>query len=183
MKNFLIVLAVAVVATASYWLLSPVFTDKKIDESLPVIEEQFVGEKPDDDISTEVTRTEQNEAGVADVQRDEPMPSPDPLDMPDMGPFAITGTPGHRATGEVRVLPGESTVVRYENYNGTNGPDLFVYLSNDLEATDYVSLGRARGNIGNINYQVPAEVDVTDYKYVLTWCQAFGVLFDYAEIN
>ena len=67
--------------------------------------------------------------------------------------------------------------MRYENYAGTNGPDLRVCLADDLNATNFVDLGRAKGNKGNINYSIPDEVDVADYKYVLTWCRAFSALF------
>jgi len=73
--------------------------------------------------------------------------------------------------------------VRYENYKGTNGPDLYVYLAKDLDATEFISLGRAKGNQGNINYTVPDDIDITEYQYVMTWCKAFGVLFDYAPIQ
>ena len=100
-------------------------------------------------------------------------------------PLPIVDTPGHPATGNIRVISTEdTTIVRYEDYDGTNGPDLKIYLTNDLEeAGDFVSLGAARGNQGNINYTVPNDVDISDYQYVVTWCEAFGVLFDYAEIN
>lgn len=98
--------------------------------------------------------------------------------------FPISDTRGHPATGNVRVTKTETgTTVRYENYDGTNGPDLFVYLAKDLDAKEFVSFGRARGNKGNINYEVPEGIDVSEYRYVMTWCKAFGVLFDYAEIN
>ncbi|MEM9336946.1 MAG: DM13 domain-containing protein [Patescibacteria group bacterium] len=100
------------------------------------------------------------------------------------GPFSIIDTPTHPAEGSVRVLEaGGQSIVRFEDYDGTNGPDLFVYLAKDLDADEFVNLGRAKGNMGNINYEVPDDVDVSEYKYVMTWCRAFGVLFDYAEIN
>ena len=96
----------------------------------------------------------------------------------------ISHTPGHTASGNVRVIrmPKE-TIVRYENYQGTNGPDLRIYLSTDLEATDFVELGKAKGTKGNINYSVPSGVNIDDYNYVLTWCKPFRTLFDYAELD
>ncbi len=96
----------------------------------------------------------------------------------------ITGTGGHSASGDIRVIyaPNE-TMVRYEDYRGTNGPDLRVYLATDLRATDFIDLGKAKGNIGNINYSVPSGVNINDYNYVLTWCRSFSTLFDYASIN
>lgn len=97
---------------------------------------------------------------------------------------SIVDTPAHPASGNIRIIATESQqTVRFENYDGTNGPDLFVYLAKDLEANEFVSLGRAKGNTGNINYTVPPDVDLSEYRYVLTWCKAFGVLFDYAEID
>ena len=100
------------------------------------------------------------------------------------GPVEITGTPGHPASGKVSLIesPAEK-IVYFENYDGTNGPDLFVYLAKDLEANEYVDLGRAKGNQGDIIYGVPLDVDLSEYKYVITWCKAFSELFDYAEIN
>ena len=79
-------------------------------------------------------------------------------------------------------MPDE-TIVRYENYRGTNGPDLRIYLANDLKATDFVEISKTKGNMGNINYSVPDGVNIDDYKYVLTWCKPFRTLFDYAELD
>lgn len=46
-----------------------------------------------------------------------------------------------------------------------------------------MSLGKLRGTEGNINYIIPDEVDISEYKYVMTWCKQFGVLFNYADIS
>ena len=98
--------------------------------------------------------------------------------------FLVVGTVGHPAEGSVRVLETqEGPVVRFENFKTINGPDLFVYLSKDLEGKDFIDLGVLKGTEGNINYAVPSNVDITEYRYVLTWCKQFGVLFNYAEIG
>ena len=134
------------------------------------------------DIEAPILRDSENEGGVPDVEQADAMPEETSSSV--RGPFPIVDTPGHGATGNIRVIEtADQSLVRYENYDGTNGPDLYVYLANDLDAEDFFSLGRARGNMGNINYDVPDNINVNDYKYVMTWCQAFGVLFDYAEIN
>ena len=96
----------------------------------------------------------------------------------------IVATPLHPAEGTVKaIITDKGITVRYENYKTINGPDLYVYLAKDLDAKEFVSLGRIKGTAGNINYEIPPEVDFTKYKYVLTWCKAFGVLFNSAEIN
>ena len=96
----------------------------------------------------------------------------------------VLPTAAHPASGSVRVITTkDGTVVRYEDYKTLNGPDLYVYLSNDLEAKDFVNLGTLKATEGNINYPVPVGVDVKKYRYVLTWCKTFGVLFNSADIS
>jgi hypothetical protein len=98
--------------------------------------------------------------------------------------FKIIDTKTHPASGEVRIVVNETgTYVRYENFKTLNGPDLFVYLANDLEVKDYISLGELRATEGNVNYLLPAGTDITKYKYVIVWCKQFGVLFNYADIS
>jgi hypothetical protein len=97
----------------------------------------------------------------------------------------IKGTPAHPASGTVSVITNGdgNQVIQYQQYQGTRGPDLYIYLATDLEATEFVSLGRAQGNNGTFTYVVPNGTDIKDYPYVLTWCQAFSELFDYAILN
>jgi len=75
-----------------------------------------------------------------------------------------------------------SQYVRFENFKSTNGPDLFVYLATDDQASDFVDLGRLKGNVGNQNYEIPEGVDLSKYNKVLVWCKAFSVLFGSAEL-
>jgi hypothetical protein len=159
MKKILSLIALAACAGVLWWALSPLLFDVTVNDELdPSIEAALTTDNPAD--------TQEAEGVVV------------------RGPFPIVDTATHPATGSVRIVETEEgSTVRFENYRGTNGPDLYVYLANDLEGNDFVSLGRARGNQGNINYTVPDGISVADYRYVLTWCQAFGVLFDYAEIT
>jgi hypothetical protein len=48
----------------------------------------------------------------------------------------------------------------------TNGPDLYVYLSTDKSASDFVNLGRLKANMGNQNYPIPGGTDMTKYDMV-----------------
>jgi len=54
-----------------------------------------------------------------------------------------------------------ANVLRLEDLIVTNGPDLYVYLSTDKSASDFVNLGRLKANIGNQNYQIPEGIDMT----------------------
>lgn len=99
------------------------------------------------------------------------------------GNFTGVGDEFHDATGIAKVLAvGDAKVLRLEAFRSTNGPDLYVYLSTDKEATDFVSLGRLKANIGNQNYDIPEGTDLSRYSTVLVWCQQFSVLFGSAEL-
>ena len=90
----------------------------------------------------------------------------------------------HKTSGKAIVFKLEDKqYLRFEDFKATNGPDLKVYLSKDLEAKEYVSLGDLKGNIGPQNYELPKDVDATQYKYVLVWCERFSVLFGYSDMG
>jgi len=96
-------------------------------------------------------------------------------------------------TGTVLVYrqPDGSHVVRFEDLDVSNGPDLLVILSaaplvDDRAAYSevaYLSLGDLKGNQGNQNYVVPAEVNLEDYQTVAIWCRRFNYTFNAAEIH
>jgi electron transfer DM13 len=90
----------------------------------------------------------------------------------------------HNAEGDAKViqLDDGSNILRLENFKSTNGPDLYVYLSTDKAASDFVNIGRLKGNMGNQNYEIPEGTDLSKYDTVLIWCQAFSVLFGSAEL-
>lgn len=90
----------------------------------------------------------------------------------------------HNAEGQVVVfhLGDGSSILRLEDFKSTNGPDLYLYLSTDKAASDFVNLGRLKGNMGNQNYEIPQGTDLEKYDTVLIWCKAFSVLFGSAEI-
>jgi hypothetical protein len=101
------------------------------------------------------------------------------------GTFVGVGDGIHDAKGHAKVIPIESdgTVLRLEDLKVTNGPDLYVYLSTDKGASDFVNLGRLKANIGNQNYAIPAGTDMKKFDTVLIWCKAFSVLFGSAELR
>ena len=97
----------------------------------------------------------------------------------------------HRTTGSARVLrlPDGSHVLRLEDLDTSNGPDLRVYLSelpSNLGWRDYgeryVELGKLKGNRGDQNYRIPAGTDVSKYKSLVIWCVRFKVGFGVAPL-
>ena len=100
---------------------------------------------------------------------------------------------GHPGTGTVLVYrqPDGSHVIRFEDLEVSNGPDLLVILSaaplvNDraaYSAAEYLSLGDLKGNKGNQNYEVPAEINLGDYQTVAIWCRRFNYTFNAADLH
>ena len=97
----------------------------------------------------------------------------------------------HPSSGEVRVLRESSgaRVLRLEGLTTSNGPDLFVYLSaNPAHGPEsafddtYVSLGHLKGNQGDQNYALPANVDLSKYSSVVIWCHRFSAAFAAADL-
>ena len=100
---------------------------------------------------------------------------------------------GHPGTGTVLVYrqPDGSHVIRLEDLEVSNGPDLLLILSqaplvNDraaYSAAEYLSLGDLKGNKGNQNYEVPAEINLEDYQTVAIWCRRFNYTFNAADLH
>jgi len=101
------------------------------------------------------------------------------------GAFIGVGDGIHDAQGNAYTIPIEdgSNVLRLENFQSTNGPDLFVYLSTDDNASDFINLGKLKANKGNQNYDIPERTDLQKYNKVLIWCKTFSVLFGSAELS
>lgn len=95
----------------------------------------------------------------------------------------------HKGSGVARIiLQDGKRYLRFENFQVTNGPDLYVYLSesktpgSDLKSLGkYTSLGLLKGNVGDQNYEIPEPF--RGYGTAVIWCQKFGVLFSYAVME
>lgn len=95
----------------------------------------------------------------------------------------------HKGSGNAYILeyPDARKILRFENFETVNGPDLYVYISKSSNPTsdlkdlgEYIDLGRLKGNIGDQNYDLPQNISITDYQSAVIWCKKFGVLFPYA---
>lgn len=93
----------------------------------------------------------------------------------------------HQGSGTATIFQqGDNRVLRFESFESTNGPDLHVLLVENVEGKssaelgDYVDLGSLKGNIGNQNYEIPADVDLSKYTGIIIYCMPFHVLFSSA---
>jgi electron transfer DM13 len=80
-------------------------------------------------------------------------------------------------------------VLRFENLNSANGPDLHVYLSKQVspastqQVMDGVEVGKLKATQGTSNYELAASTDITQYKSVVIYCKSFSVVFGYANLS
>ena len=91
----------------------------------------------------------------------------------------------HQTSGTALVLDrGEDRILRLEDFDATNGPDLYVWLvQGENYSENILDLGKLKGNQGAQNYAIPATADLAQYNRVIIWCRAFGVLFGSATLS
>lgn len=99
--------------------------------------------------------------------------------------------PIHGASGTATIydLPDGQRVLRLEDFRSTNGPELHVILTTGTEEStfadvgDYIDLGHLKGNVGNQNYMIGADVDLAPIKAVVIYCKPFRVVFSVASLT
>ena len=195
------IILVAVAVPVGIYTVSPLFINTEINEAPPTVDasamqqfEEFMNmseeermqkghQMSSEDMEMIMKGAAQSNDNAVDEQMTQAMTSGEPM-TEYTGTFVGVNDGIHNADGNVRVirLSNGTDILRLEDFNTTNGPDLYVYLSTDKSASDFVNLGKLKGNVGNQNYQIPQGTELEKYNTVLIWCQAFSVLFGSAEI-
>jgi hypothetical protein len=81
-------------------------------------------------------------------------------------------------------------VLRFTGFRTSNGPDVHVYMVAADDAKDnasvlragFVDLGTIKGNMGDQNYTLGPDVDLSKYRAVSAWCKRFSVNFGAARL-
>lgn len=95
------------------------------------------------------------------------------------GTFNPTG--GISGSGTVNIYQlGDAYTLKLENYTISDGPDLKVYLSKTDSPSEFVNLGNLNPNV---TYQIPTQVNLADYPFVLIHCQQYNHLFAIAALQ
>lgn len=99
----------------------------------------------------------------------------------------------HETNGMATIhqLSDGKRVLRLSDFQTSNGPDVQVYLGVAPDASDndtvtkagFFHVGALKGNIGDQNYALPADVDLNKYHSVTIWCRRFGVNFGTAPLT
>ena len=94
-------------------------------------------------------------------------------------------------TATIYSLANGDRLLRFTNFKTSNGPNVHVYLVAAADAPDnasvlragLINLGSIKGNIGDQNYMLPREVDLSKYEAVSIWCERFRVNFGAAPLK
>lgn len=165
-----------------WWLISPIFLDDVVDEEFAT----SIGEQ-----EVAVPRTPPTTSAAPP---EDPAPSSPATTAPPSGPVLLgagqfVGLAGHEGRGDAGVfrLEDGAQVLRFENFDIENGPDLDVYVVPGLDqrsrAEGSMHLGALRGNVGDQTCELPdAGLAPGDWT-VLVWCEAFSVEFVAASLT
>ena len=192
-RNIIIIAAVVVlvpVVAFAWWLLSPLFISNTVDEEFP-----FAANA---EIPAEMTMAEVEMVMETMAQMDqEPMVEP----MPEMTGQPVAVASGsfkdadsfHRGSGTATIYqtPDGGHVLRFEDFMVNNGPDLRVLLAepgdpmsrDELQSGGYTHLAKLKGNIGNQNYEIPTDIDLSEQNSVIIYCMPFHVIFSVAPLE
>ena len=187
--------AIIVVLGLAWYFISPLFIDRSVDESFPleIPNEVEMAEMSAEEVEEMRVEMEATAAAMPDTEMDEAMPAGDATGDPvavRQGEF-VDADSFHQGEGTATIyeLPDGSFVLRLENFMVTNGPDLHMILATGAAPTgrgdlgEYVDLGSLKGNIGDQNYEIPADVDLNQYQSIVVYCMPFHVVFSVASLN
>ena len=170
-----ITLAVIVGLPVAWYLLSPLWINVEVDESFPTAMPA--------EVSVQATQAMSTAMAEPDTVMEEEMPEAE-MNILSQGSFYDII---HIGSGQAQVyqLADGSRILRLQDFEVDNGPELHVYLvpidpvpsSIGVEIPGAVDLGFLKGNIGDQNYEIPADLDLSQYKSVVIWCQPFRVPF------
>jgi hypothetical protein len=92
---------------------------------------------------------------------------------------SLTGSGNYNVRGIVTIIEknGQKSI-QFENFSSSSGPDLKVFISNEIRPTNGIGLGALKALSGNFSYPLPTTFDFdTTGPFVLIYCEQFTVLF------
>jgi hypothetical protein len=164
----------AIVAVAAAVLvIAPTLFDKKVDEQI-------------------VTGAPATQANAAPGTPREAEGESQARDAPEGNVQLASGrfsSIAHESTGKAAVveLPSGARKLTLSDFETDPGPDLRLYVSTGNPANgdlgEFRDLGALKGNVGNQQYDLSRNVNLSRYSTVVVWCRAFSVAFTSAPLG
>ena len=175
MKKILLIIAIIIILPIAYYLISPLFTVIEVNEELP-----FRDSFDSMDENTLIEFIEQTDL-MKDIVVEMSDTMPSNVRIIAQGNFKPRA---HEVDGIAKLISiDDKKVLRFEDFETVNGPELRIYLSADIGNQDFIDLGKIKATKGNVNYDIPPNTDTEKYNKVLVWCRPFGVLFSYSMLT
>jgi hypothetical protein len=161
-KIILIILGLGGLALAIY-AFSPLLYDNKVSENI-------------EDVGKIQNITPDGQLGSGSSEENE---------IRELRAGEFQGVGVHSAKGTAKILDTNGRkFVRLENdFEVTNGPDLFVYFGNNGQYDGAAQIAPLKGNVGGQNYEVPENINPEQYSEVWIWCKQFSVPFARSELK
>ncbi len=214
-KRWMWLLLVVLVLPLAWWLGSPLFLNNEVDEAFPfdLPSAEVQAGMSTEEIETKISdvMTLLSEEGALEALSDEEkalaeerlmalassVPDKAMADEMPVAEWVLAASASfegadafHKGSGSAKVFQqGDESILRFEDFSSTNGPDLHVLLVENIEGRnsadlgDYIDLGSLKGNVGNQNYELPAGLDLSLYEGVVIYCMPFHVVFSTAAFE
>jgi hypothetical protein len=90
----------------------------------------------------------------------------------------------HTTSGTVKLAKDDAgkKYLVFDSFQTDAGPDLRIYLSEDLKANNYTEITNKVTN-GTYQLDVATAIDTDKKRKVLIWCKSFSVLFGSADLK
>ena len=199
------IIGAIIILPIAWWLASPLWRTDAVDEEfpfdLPTVSEaeampadeleaklveamemadEMSDEMTDEEMEAVSDQMQELSAVMPDKEMEEEMPeAADEWSVAASGTF-VGADAFHQGSGTATIFQqGDTRVLRFEDFEVTNGPDLHVLLVENLEGDmgNYVDLGSLKGNVGSQNYEIPDDLDLSQFAGVMIYCQPFHVNF------
>lgn len=181
---WIIGIVVAVGASVAWYLASPLFISKTVVEEFPMSAKATVPEG--------MTRQEVENALMEATKQTTTSTDLMPAQATVLarGRF-VDADAFHKGSGMALIAQVDGQrLLRLEEFQVTNGPDLYVYLAahpkpatrEDVDQ-GFLNLGRLKGNLGAQNYELVPGTDLSRYRSVVIYCQRFHVVFATATLG
>ena len=180
------VIGLVVFAAISWWLASPLFDEgERLEESLGFQVTGVMQPTATATQSSPAAATPAAGAATATAEQGDTASTGELIAMGD-----LEGSDSfHTASGEVLLVRGPEgdLILRFQDYDVRNGPDLFIYLTpdpdGDVHVDGAIELSEIKATSGFVNYDVPADADAESFRAAVIYCKAFSVTFAVAQFQ
>ena len=155
------------------------FRDSEVDEDVVVATAEASGDDRDDALAGNTAVPSENK----DSNDEKPEKPTRPVSLA-TGQF--TGEDGHAGSGTATVVRETSggRTLTFTDFDVDPGVEVEVWLTQDESSfDDRVELGGLKGNVGDQQYELPDDADLTRYDTVVLYCTPFTVRIAVAPLS